>query len=197
MTGKVLYLHRVDGDLAEPSDEELLAACGEGDAAALGALFDRHHRAVFRFLSRLNGSHGSDLDDLVQTTFLQVRSASRHFARKASVRTWLLGVAANVVRHHLRGEARRRRLLQALGDVSRCSCDGPHENLEGRRQIEKLAVSLHDLPTKLKVVFVMCDLEGVQGVEAARILGLREGTLWRRLHEARKALAKAIERIDV
>jgi DNA-directed RNA polymerase specialized sigma24 family protein len=84
-----------------------------------------------------------------------------------------------------------------LGDVSRRSSDSPHENLEGRRQIEKLAVSLNDLPSNLKVAFVMCDLEGVPGVEAARILGLREGTLWRRLHEARKALAKAIERIDV
>jgi RNA polymerase sigma-70 factor (ECF subfamily) len=197
MTGKVLYLHRVDGHLAEPSDEELLTACGEGDTAALGALFDRHHRAVFRFLSRLSGLHGNDLDDLVQTTFLQVQRASHRFAGKSTVRTWLFGVAINVARHHFRGELRRRRLLRALGDVSRRSSDSPHENLEGRRQIEKLAVSLNDLPSNLKVAFVMCDLEGVPGVEAARILGLREGTLWRRLHEARKALAKAIERIDV
>jgi RNA polymerase sigma-70 factor (ECF subfamily) len=45
---------------------------------------------------------------------------------------------------------------------------------------------------KLKVVFVMCDLEGIPGVEVACTLSLREGTVWRRLHEARKQLRLAL-----
>ena len=49
------------------------------------------------------------------------------------------------------------------------------------------------LAPDLREVFVMCDLEEVPGAEAATALGLREGTLWWRLSEARKALRKALE----
>ena len=59
--------------------------------------------------------------------------------------------------------------------------------------IARLEDQLGRLPEDLRVAFVMCDVEGVAGVEAARVLGLREGTLWRRLHFARKALRAALE----
>ena len=39
----------------------------------------------------------------------------------------------------------------------------------------------------------MCELEGIKGVEVARILGMREGTVWRKLHEARIKLRDALE----
>ncbi|MBK9031936.1 MAG: hypothetical protein IPL61_11520 [Myxococcales bacterium] len=39
----------------------------------------------------------------------------------------------------------------------------------------------------------MCDLEQLPGVEVARALGIPEGTLWRRLHDARKAIRVAVE----
>jgi RNA polymerase sigma-70 factor (ECF subfamily) len=40
---------------------------------------------------------------------------------------------------------------------------------------------------------VLCDLEQVPGVEVARALGVPEGTIWRRLHVARKAVRAAVE----
>ena len=48
------------------SEEQLIEACARGDGEALGELFDRHHLAVHRFVSRLSGTNRSDLDDLVQ-----------------------------------------------------------------------------------------------------------------------------------
>jgi len=35
---------------------------------------------------------------------------------------------------------------------------------------------------------LLCDLEGLKGTDAARALGIPEGTVWRRLHEARTRL---------
>jgi DNA-directed RNA polymerase specialized sigma24 family protein len=67
-------------------------------------------------------------------------------------------------------------------------------NVETQRQIGQLRAALPTLPHDLRVAFVMCDVEGVPGVEAARAVGVPPGTMWRRLHEARKALAAAIER---
>jgi DNA-directed RNA polymerase specialized sigma24 family protein len=40
---------------------------------------------------------------------------------------------------------------------------------------------------------VMCDLEDIPGREAAAVLAIPEGTLYRRVHEARRALRALVE----
>jgi len=61
------------------------------------------------------------------------------------------------------------------------------------QQVSRLASALDALPHDLRAAYVLCDLEDVPGVEAAQLLGIRAGTLWRRLHDARRALRAAIE----
>jgi len=108
VSAKLVPLRRVAGEIAEMSDEALLAACGTGDGAALGALFDRFSTAVYRFAARLATTDDLARDDVVQATFLEVRRTAHTFRGTSSVKTWILGVAANVARHTLRTERRRR-----------------------------------------------------------------------------------------
>jgi RNA polymerase sigma-70 factor (ECF subfamily) len=70
---------------------------------------------------------------------------------------------------------------------------GPDSLVEHRQLLRRLETALADLPHQLRVVFVLCAVEEVPGKEAAHVLGIREGTLWRRLHEARTALREAVE----
>lgn len=192
--GQVVPLRRLDerrAALSEISDEALLAACGVGDTAALGALFDRHHEAVFRLVSRLLYSEPSEIDDLVQTTFLEAwRSASRYRGHGA-VKSYLFGIAANTVRRYVRGARRRR---EAIAEVPQPpAASGPDAAVIRAQQVSRLREALEELPHDLRAAYVLCDLEDVPGVEAARVLGVRAGTLWRRLHEARRALRAAID----
>jgi RNA polymerase sigma-70 factor (ECF subfamily) len=191
--GKLIPLRRVAGRPDELSDEALLAGCASGERAALGALFDRHHGAVYRFLARVSGAVERDLDDLVQATFLEVPGAAGRYRGTARVPTWLLAVAANVTRHHARAEGRRRKAHAQLAEVPPGGSPRPDEALERRQLVLRLGAALADLSYDLRVVFVMCDVEEVPGVEAARVLGVREGTLWRRLHDARRVLRAALE----
>jgi RNA polymerase sigma-70 factor (ECF subfamily) len=192
--GKLIPLRRLAGDAAEMSDEALLAACAVGERAALGALFDRHHQAVFRFLGRLIAAERHALDDLVQNTFLEVWRSAGRFASKGAARSWILGVSANVARHHVRGEARRRAAMQQIPTDSDAVSGGrrPDDAAADRELVARLDAAVAGLPHDLAVAFVLCDLEDVPGVEAARALGVREGTMWRRLHDARKRLRAAI-----
>lgn len=192
--GQIVPLRRAPEARAtspELSDEALLAACGVGDTAALGQLFDRHHEAVYRLISRLLRTEPAEIDDLVQQTFLEVWRSAKKFGGKGAVRSWLFGIAANTVRHHIRGAVRRRAALAEVPPPPNTST--PHDAALRAQQVHRLAVALEALPDTLRVVYVMCDLEEVPGVEAARVLGLRAGTLGRRLHEARRALREAIE----
>ena len=193
--GQIVPLRRpVERRDAQPelSDEALLAACGVGDAAALGALFDRHHAAVYRVISRLLRSEPAEIDDIVQTTFLEAWRSAARYSGKGAVRSYLFGIAANTVRHHVRGARRRR---DALVDAPPPAApSGAPDDLAMRaQQVSRLAAALEDLPHDLRTAYVMCDLEDVPGVDAARVLGVRPGTLWRRLHEARRALRDAID----
>ena len=176
--------------VSDISDEALLAACGVGDPAALGALFDRHHDAIFRLVSRLLSAEPGAIDDLVQTTFLEAWRAARTFRGQGSVRSWLYGIAANAVRHHVRSAVRRRGVIAALPEPA--PSRGPDDAAVRAQLVAQLGAALDGLPHDLRAAFVLCDLEEVPGVDAARALGLRPGTLWRRLHEARRALRAAL-----
>jgi RNA polymerase sigma-70 factor (ECF subfamily) len=194
VTTKLVPLRRVAGDIVEMSDEALLAACATGDAPALGALFDRFHLAVYRFAGRLPMTDDLARDDLVQATFLEVRRAAPSFRGTSSVKTWILGVAANVARHMLRAE-RRRRVHQAryLERIT-AAPELLDTQLERRKLLARIAEALAQLPRDQQIAFILCDLEQLPGVEVARVLDVPEGTLWRRLHMARKAMREAIER---
>jgi RNA polymerase sigma-70 factor (ECF subfamily) len=187
MTGKVIALHPPSRELP---DEFLLRRAAHGEPDALGVLFDRHHLAVYRFLMRLVGASSPDLDDLVQGTFLEVHRAARRFRGQAAVLTWIMGVAANVARHHVRGEIRRRSLADAVSRAPVVTATLPEAAAAHREAMVRLAEGVASLRHDLRVAFVMCDLEEVPGVEAARALGVPEGTLWRRLHEARRILRR-------
>ena len=174
--------------IEELSDEALVAACATGDTAALAALFDRHHGMVFRFVSRIASACASDVEDLAQSTFLEMWRSSCRFRRTGSARSWMLGIAANLVKHYVRGEVRRRSAMADLAGVPEPRVGRPDELAAHGELMERLAGALAELPHDLRVAFVLCDVEEVPGVEAARALGVRQGTMWRRLHDARKRL---------
>lgn len=188
---RVIPIRRVGGAASEMSDEALVTACATGEAAALGALYDRHEGAVRRFLARMSGTDDRDLDDLVQATFETVPRAARRFAGDSQVRTWLFGVASNVARHHVRSEMRRKRLASAFAGERPAAADTTAEVLE-RERAARLQAAIAALPDALRQAFVLVYLEGIAGGEVAALLGVREGTIWKRLFLARERLRKSL-----
>ncbi len=191
---KLVPLRRNSGDVSEMSDRALLAACATGDATALGALFDRFHVAVYRFAARLLTTDEAARDDLVQATFLTLPKAAQSFRGTSSVKTWILGIASNLARQQLRSE-RRRRAHQAdfAGERPAASPMLLDEQVDRKRLFARIAEALATLPHDQQVAFILCDLEQLPGVEVARALSIPEGTLWRRLHNARKSMRAAVE----
>jgi RNA polymerase sigma-70 factor (ECF subfamily) len=192
VTGKLVPFRRTGGAVTDLSDDALVAAVGVGDMAALGALYDRHADPTFRFLTRMVGD-ASSVDDLVQSTFLEVQKSARRFRRKSAVRTWILGIAANVARHHVRGDLRRRAFLVTFAAEPIGAPARPDDAYATQEELARLARGLAALRHDLRAAFLLCDVEQLGGVEAARALGVREGTLYRWLFEARRSLRASIE----
>jgi RNA polymerase sigma-70 factor (ECF subfamily) len=188
--GKLLPLRRVAGETTALSDEALLAACSLRDPAALAVLVDRYQAPLRRFIARLRGTDG-DADDLTQETFVEIARAAASYRGTSPVRTWIFGIAANLVRNDLRAMTRRRGRETTWAALPSAP-PRPDEVFEGRERLRRLAAALAALPHAQREAFVLCDLEELACKEAARIAGVREGTIWRRLHDARAALEAAM-----
>ena len=91
------------------SDHQLVELAASGEEAGLSGLFERHVAAVYRFLASMAAIDERDLDDLVQATFVEVFASASRFRGGSTVRTWILGIAYNMMRRHVRRTSRRRR----------------------------------------------------------------------------------------
>ncbi len=164
------------------------------ETPALADLFRVMRPAVARFFAVRPGTDGRDVDDLVQTTFLEaVRSAPR-FEHRSQVRTWLMGIAANVAKHHVRTEVRRREGLARYQREPRADTQRPDVVTESRRYLRRVPRALRRLTDDQRIACVLCAIDQVPSREASRLLNLPEGTLSRRVCEARRALASEIGR---
>jgi len=180
--------------LDQLSDEALITACAGGDNSALEELFRRHGDRVYRVLGRLGHVERRDLEDMVQATFVAVKRSAGRFGARSAAATWIIGIALNVARHHERGQVRHRVAMAAVAEIQATSHGrGPEEQASQRQLLGRLQVALEELPSDLRTVFVLCDLEGLRGVDVARVLTVPQGTVWRRLHEARTLLRRSVD----
>jgi RNA polymerase sigma-70 factor (ECF subfamily) len=191
--GKLLPFRRVEGRTDELSDRALVSALAQGDQAALGALYDRFHRHVYRFVARLSSS---DADDFVQMTFLEAYRSAPRFRGDSAVRTWLFGIAANLVRNHYRGVQRKQRAHDSLQVMPRRPPTEPGEAISREQQRQWIARAIERLTPALRETYVLCVIEEVPAKEAAQALGVREASLYRRLSDARNAIRAAIEEMQ-
>ena len=133
-----------------------------------------------------------EVDDLIQEVFLAVFQSAERYRGASSVRTWIFAIASNVARANARKDKRRRE-REKLRAVPPITAAGPDDSMIEREMLARLQQALQALSHHQRVAFVMCEVEEIPGTEAAHALGIPTGTLYRRLHEARKKLRKALE----
>jgi RNA polymerase sigma-70 factor (ECF subfamily) len=178
---RTLELSAISASLdGEPAEEpSFVERIQQADVAAIAAVYDGHHAPLCAFARRLL-SDDAAAEDLVHDVFLILPRLIGNLEKGRSLRSFLLGVAANRARHHYRA---RRRFFRMAARLSR----------EPRTQ-PAVARALDTLSLDHRVTFVLCELEERSSREAAEILGVPEGTVRTRLfhakHKLRIALAK-------
>jgi RNA polymerase sigma factor (sigma-70 family) len=160
------------------------------DEAAFEALVRRHGPMVLGVCRRvLKNSH--DAEDAFQATFLVLVRRAVSIGRRELLGNWLYGVAYRTALEAQAATTRRRRKERQVSETS------PREVVEAEIWSDVrplLDRELSHLPDKYRVPVVLCDLEGTTRREAARQLGLPEGTLSGRLTTARRLLAGRLAR---
>jgi RNA polymerase sigma-70 factor, ECF subfamily len=172
---------------------DLIERLRQGESRALGEAYDQHHEAVRAFAGRLVGDAAA-AEDLVHEVFVTLPRAMRRFQAQSSLRSFLIGIAIQHARHHVRSASRRRAAFARFAAEPERASTSPEASATDRRLLEAIARALDELPLEQRVAFVLCDVEERSSGEAAALVSAPEATLRTRLFHARKKLRAALEK---
>ena len=172
--------------------DELVLRLQRAEPSAVAEVYDAHHAAVRAFAKRLLGD-AATAEDLVHEVFVSLPQAARKFRGDSAIRTFLISIAVNHARHHVRAAQRRRRALSAYGDLNAGESSDPERETRRKELAELLTRALDTLPIEQRVAFVLCEVEERTSREASEIVGAPEATLRTRLFHAKKKLRLALD----
>jgi RNA polymerase sigma-70 factor (ECF subfamily) len=158
-------------------------------------LHAEHAGALWGYCVRLTGTDRARAEDVAQETLLR---AFRHYSvldeSKGSVRAWLFTVARNIVIDEWRASRGHREL--AVAEMP----EAPDPSSDGTDQLLLswvVADALTSLSPEHRGVLLECYYRGASVAEAARRLGIPEGTVKSRTHYALRALRLALDEMGV
>lgn len=175
-------------------DAELLARVAEGHLDALGELYDRYARDVWR-VARRTLDPRADVEDLVHMTFIELPKVAGAYDGRASCRAWLCGIAVRLALRQRRGAWRFRRMVQAFEQTiaGRTSSGDPERSASSNEQLAVFERLLGDLSDKKRAVFVLIELEGLTTEQTAEALQIPVATVRTRLFHARRELSAGMQ----
>ncbi len=171
--------------LAGVSDGQLLQwYVAQADEAAFTALFTRHAPMVLGVCRRVLRQE-QDAEDAFQATFLLLARKAASIRKRASVGSWLYGVAHRVAMKARQRSAKEQNRGKRAAPQTQT---GPGLEAACRELQALLDDALASLPERYRAAIVLCYLEGRTVNEAARELGCPRGTVASRLAQGRKLL---------
>jgi RNA polymerase sigma-70 factor (ECF subfamily) len=191
-----------------PDDRQLVAQAQAGDYDAFETLVTRHERRLYALALQITRNE-RDAEDVVQTAFLKALENLNDFRGEAAFGTWITRIATHAALRVLRG--RKGMASVAFGgdatpdnggdDTSAAAphpeciqpwCLDPHETIERSELARLLDEAIEQLPPKLRVVFVLRDIQKLSTQETADALDISPANVKVRLMRARMALREML-----
>jgi RNA polymerase sigma-70 factor (ECF subfamily) len=158
------------------------AGAGSGSPNAIAELYGRYGPALFRLAYRLTGTR-EDAEDVVHDVFVGLPEALKRYEERGRLDAWLKRITARVALMRLRSGRRRPAIrLESVDDPSGES---------NEPQID-LQAAVDALPTKLRSVLVLKEIEGYSHAEIAKMLDISAVTSRVRLLRAMARLRRIL-----
>lgn len=175
---------------------ELIDLSRQNDAKAFRKLVETHQSMVYTLAFRLL-CNDEDAKDVVQETFIKVWKHLGSFNTELKFSTWLYSITAHQCYDILKKE--KRNLNLKIEDQNTIREFISNENIEKKvinAELSHIISSLtRDLTPKQKLVFTLCDLEGLEAEEIKSITGLSAARIKSNLYLARQYIRKKVENL--
>ena len=170
-------------DAQDRTDEELAGAAKRGDATAFDVLVRRYLRPAmalaWQYTRRLE-----DAEDVVQDAFHRAVRSRADYDDSRPFSAWFYTIVRNVARTAISRDGRR----AALAPLTLLQDEPPAPPTVDPLVVADIERAIEALAPMQQSCVRLCDVEGFTSVEAARMLGVGEGTIRTHLHRARKQL---------
>jgi RNA polymerase sigma factor (sigma-70 family) len=171
-------------------DEPPIRSIGT-DPAAFSQFYRAHADEVTRFVARRVADPHLAADLTAEVFLAVIDAAARYRGSFGGPRTWLYGIARNVIAAELRRSTRERHAQTLVAGHRRLDADDVGrlvEKIDAARQVRELHAALQALPDGERAVLELVSVDGLTVAEAAAALNIRQVTARVRLHRARQAL---------
>lgn len=160
---------------------------------SLEDIYREHAPMIWRALRRF-GVPEAVAPDLVHDVFLVVHRRLDEYDGRATMSSWLYGIARGVASNWRRGDGRTRRRLELASLQPVAEPPEPDEQIAKAQTGAMVDAFLSALDPAKREAFVLLEIEGMTGPEAADALGVKVDTVYSRVRKAREAFERMIER---
>jgi RNA polymerase sigma-70 factor, ECF subfamily len=174
------------------TESAILALARSAREADLRSAQDQLVRALSAPLHRLClhlAGNAADAEDALQETLIAACRALPRFRGEAKLSTWVYRIA---IRAALEVKSRRTRRNETSTETLRgqAAHDAPaDEQADLRQRATRLQAAMEQLNPEQRAVISLFAIDGLGHQQIAEVLGIPEGTVWSRLHLARKKLS--------
>ncbi len=176
-----------------------LIGCGVAEFADFDALVLAEQRRIYRVLLAMLRDPDA-ADSLTQECFLKAYEHRKRFRGECSVRTWLMRIAVNLARDHVK--SRRWQFWRQLFSSPASPEEtfepvdphaSPERSLLARERLAHVSAAVDNLPSRQRAVFVLRFLEEMSVEEIAQATSLRPGTVKAHLFRAVSAVRERVK----
>lgn len=168
------------------ADADLARDARQGSEQAFLTIYHRHRSAVFQFAWRLTGSRAA-AEDVTQECFLALVRGVAFDGGRATLRTYLFGIARNLVLRRLRiSEREAEEAAEAVAPIDVLG------DLLAAERLELVTRAVAELPLLQREAIILFTFEEFSLEEIAAIAGVDAGAVKSRLHRARESLRAAL-----
>lgn len=171
MESLMLYQASVEIKILSDEADDLVAKAQSGDREAFGQIFELHHRFIYKFIYAMLGEHGL-AEELTQETFLGAYKNINLLRGEATLKTWLCGIAKNVVYKSFR--TNRKDVAKSGDDVETLNLSDNKNLAPDRELLSKelnyiIGAALGKLDEDKRIVFILKELQHLSYKEIEEI----------------------------
>ncbi len=177
--------------MAQTPVDELIRRGKDGDPGALEEIYERFKGQLFSLALRHAGDRAA-AEDILQDTFIKVLTHLDDVRNAETFPAWVYRIAINTCYSHLRGRRTRENRTLALSQIEGRREEAvydAHETSLSRPLEEAIA----RLPEKLRMIFLLHDVQGFKHAEIGAMLGVSAGTSKSQLFKARSRVRKFLK----
>ena len=173
------------------SDNKLIEACQSGDKPAFEKLLNEHYDTIYRFAYRWCGDQ-INAQDITQQACIKLAKSIKQFNFQSSFNSWLYRLVINCAKDFYKSPNMHNKREEQSDELEnhQSSCNDQYEQqLYSQQILEHINTLQDDLKDTLILVFG----KGLNHLQAANELNIKESTVSWRIHEARKLLKQTFQ----